>query len=255
MQELTDKELLRYDRQITLHGFDVEKQQILKSSSVLIIGLGGLGCAASLYLAASGVGKLTLLDFDIVSKSNLNRQVLYTEKSINHYKVDEAKLALCKINNDIVIESINQQLDDSDLISLIKQHNIVIDCTDNLITREQINRCCFQSKTPLVSGSAIRMEGLLTVFTYQQDEPCYYCLSRLFGNDQLTCIEAGVLAPLVGMFGSMQALEAIKVLTHYGVPLVGRLLIVDVMTMQFNQVTFPKQPNCYVCASNINQIK
>lgn len=250
MLTLTDQELFRYDRQITLQGFDIEKQQILKNSAVLIIGLGGLGCSVSLYLAASGIGKLTLNDFDTISASNLNRQILYTHKSINQNKVDVAKHALTNINPNIVIETVNQQLKDSDLISLIKQHNIVIDCTDNLVTREQINRCCFQEKKPLVSGAAIRMEGLLSVFTYQPNEPCYHCLSRLFGNDQLTCVETGVMAPLVGMFGSMQAIEAIKILTHYGRPLSGRLLMVDTMSMQFKQFTISKQANCPVCGNH-----
>ena len=250
MLTLTDQELFRYDRQITLQGFDIEKQQILKNSAVLIIGLGGLGCSVSLYLAASGIGKLTLNDFDTISASNLNRQILYTHKSINQNKVDVAKHALTNINPNIVIETVNQQLKDSDLISLIKQHDIVIDCTDNLVTREQINRCCFQEKKPLVSGAAIRMEGLLSVFTYQSNEPCYHCLSRLFGNDQLTCVETGVMAPLVGMFGSMQAIEAIKILTHYGRPLSGRLLMVDTMSMQFKQFTISKQANCPVCGNH-----
>lgn len=250
MLELTAQELFRYDRQITLRGFDIDKQQLLKNSSALIIGLGGLGCAASLYLATSGVGKLTLVDFDTISKSNLNRQILYTENSINQYKVDAAKQTLTNINTNIVIDTVNRQLNDTHLISLIRQHNIVIDCTDNLITREQINRCCFQEKKPLVSGAAIRMEGLLSVFTYQPNEPCYHCLSRRFGDDQLTCAETGVMAPLVGMFGAMQALEAIKILTHYGCPLSSRLLMVDTMNMQFNQITLSKQTNCCVCGNH-----
>lgn len=255
MLELTDQELFRYDRQITLRNFDIDKQQILKNSSALIIGLGGLGCAASLYLAASGLGKLTLVDFDTISKSNLNRQILYTESFINQYKVEVAKEALTNINANTLIETVNQRLDDNKLISLIKQHDIVIDCTDNLVTREQINRCCFQVKKTLVSGAVIRMEGLLSVFTYQPNEPCYHCLSRLFGKDQLTCVETGVMAPLVGMFGSMQALEAIKVLTQYGKPLIGRVLMIDTMTMEFSQVKFTKQPNCPVCGNgNTNQV-
>lgn len=249
MLTLTDQELFRYDRQIALHGFDIDKQQILKNSSVLIIGLGGLGCAASLYLAASGIGKVTLIDFDTISESNLNRQILYTPKSINQYKVDIAKQKLSQINPNMIIDTINQKLVDSELITVIKQHDIVIDCTDNLTSREQINRCCFQEKKPLVSGAAIRMEGLLTVFNYEDDQPCYHCLSQLFGQNQLTCIEAGIMAPLVGMFGSIQALESIKVLTKYGKPLVGRVLMVDGMTMEFNQVTFAKQSNCIICGN------
>lgn len=249
MLTLSDQELFRYDRQITLQGFDIDKQQVLKNSTALIIGLGGLGCAAAAYLAASGIGKLTLNDFDTISESNLNRQILYTQQSIKQYKVEVAKQALGNINANMIIEAINQKLSDNELISLIKQHDIVIDCTDNLTSREQINRCCFIEKKPLVSGAAIRMEGLLSVFNYQDNQPCYQCLSQLFGKNQLTCIEAGVMAPLVGMFGSMQALEAIKVLTHYGKPLIGRVLMVDSMTMEFNQFTFAKQANCIVCGN------
>lgn len=250
MQALTDQELYRYDRQITLRGFDIDKQQILKNSAVLIIGLGGLGCAASLYLVSAGIGKLTLVDFDTVSASNLNRQVLYTAQSINKFKVDEAKQALLNINADIEITAINDKIEDEKLMALIQQHDIVIDCTDNLSTREQINGNCYQLKKPLVSAAAIRMEGLLTTFTYQANTPCYHCLSRLFGQDQLSCVEAGVMAPLVGMFGSMQALEAIKVLTDYGKPLVGRVLMIDTMSMQFNQVGLSKQPDCPICGES-----
>lgn len=250
MLALTDQELLRYDRQISLLGFDIDKQQMLKNSAVLIIGLGGLGCAASLYLSRAGIGKLTLVDFDSVSESNLNRQILYTNQAINQLKVDVAKQTLIKMNSDIKIDTINQKLDDVSLTSLIKQHSLVIDCTDNLSSREQINRCCFQVKKPLVSGAAIRMEGILTTFTYQANEPCYHCLSRLFGQDQLTCVEAGVMAPLVGMFGSMQALEAIKVLTDYGQPLVGRVLMIDAKSMHFNHVSLSKQPDCQVCGNS-----
>lgn len=248
-QPLTDEELLRYDRQITLRGFDIDKQEQLKNSSALIIGLGGLGCSASLYLASTGIGKLTLVDFDTVSKSNLNRQILYTMESINQPKVLEAKQALLRINHSLPIITHNKQLEDDELVALIKNHDVVLDCTDNLNTREQINRCCFMVKKPLISGSAIRMEALLTVFTYQKDEPCYHCLSKLFGQDQLTCVEAGVMAPLVGIIGSMQALEAIKVITHYGQPLTNRLLMVDVMSMQFNEVMIPKFPHCPVCGA------
>lgn len=247
MQRLTDKELLRYDRQITLKGFDIDKQEKLKNSSVLIIGLGGLGCSVSLYLSRAGIGQLTLIDFDTVSESNLNRQILYTEQSIKKSKVEQAKLTLLEHCPYLTINTIHSALDDANLIEQIKSHDVVLDCTDNITSREQINRCGYYSSTPLVSGAAIRMEGLLSVFTYQDNEPCYHCLSQLFGSDQLTCVESGVMAPLVGIIGSMQALEAIKILTHYGTPLTSRLLIIDAMTMQFNELNFSKSPNCPVC--------
>ncbi|WP_392559985.1 molybdopterin-synthase adenylyltransferase MoeB [Orbus mooreae] len=247
MQQLSDKELLRYDRQITLKGFDIDKQEQLKNSSALIIGLGGLGCSASLYLTASGIGKLTLVDFDMVSESNLSRQILYTDNNLNQNKVSAAKYALLSHNPNMIIHTVEQQLDDEQLTELIKQHDIVLDCTDNIQTRQQVNRCCYNVKKPLISGAAIRMEGLLSVFTYQDNAPCYQCLSQLFGQDSLTCVEAGVMSPLVGMVGSMQAMEAIKVLTHYGTPLISRLLMLDTMTMQFNEIMFNKQLHCSVC--------
>ncbi len=247
MQALTDDELLRYDRQITLKGFDIDKQEQLKNASALIIGVGGLGCAASLYLASAGIGKLTLIDFDIVSKTNLHRQILYTKQSLEKNKVDQAKQALQQINPDIEITALNKKLDNDSLISMIEKQDIILDCTDNLLTRQQINACCYRVKKPLISGAAIRMEGLLTVFTYQDDTPCYHCLSHLFGQDNLTCVEAGVMAPLVGIIGSMQALEAIKIVTNYGRPLTHRLLMIDAITMQFTELTIPKWANCPVC--------
>lgn len=247
MQQLTDKQLLRYDRQITLKGFDIDKQERLYNQSALIIGVGGLGCSAALYLASSGIGRLTLVDFDTVSASNLSRQILYTEQSLNQKKAIVAQQVLQQHNPDMIVATIDQQLDDESLRQQISQHDIVLDCSDNIATREQINRCCYQLKKPLISGAAIRMEGLLSVFTYQPDAPCYHCLSMLFGQDELTCVEAGVMAPLVGMMGSLQAIEAIKILTDYGQSLIQRLLMVDVMTMQFNELTLMKQANCPIC--------
>lgn len=247
MQLLSDKELLRYDRQITLKGFDIDKQEQLKNSSALVIGLGGLGCSTSLYLASAGIGKLTLVDFDVVSESNLSRQILYTNRDLGQAKVNAAKDALLPHNPHLAIDTVTEVLNDDELIALIKQHDIVLDCTDNIQTRQQINRCCYNIKKPLISGAAIRMEGLLSVFTYQDNEPCYQCLSQLFGQDTLTCVEAGVMSPLVGMVGSMQAVEAIKIVTHYGKPLISRLLMIDIMTMQFNELRFAKQAHCSVC--------
>lgn len=247
MQPLNDAELHRYDRQITLKGFDIDKQEQLKNSSALIIGLGGLGCSAALYLTSAGIGKLTLNDFDSVSLSNLHRQILYTEQSLNQRKVTAAKQVLMQHNPTIEIETITSPLEPQALSALITQHDIVLDCTDNKETRLLLNQCCFTSKTPLISGAAIRMEALISVFTYQPNQPCYHCLSQLFGQDQLTCVEAGVMAPLVGVVGSLQALEAIKVLTNYGTPLSGRLLMIDTMTMQFNDIQLPQLPHCPVC--------
>ncbi len=247
--ELTDKETLRYNRQIVLRGFDFDGQEKLKSSNVLIVGLGGLGCAASQYLAAAGVGTITLLDFDTVSLSNLQRQILHRDERIGMAKVHSAELTLLEINPHLTVRPIDGLLDDPALSQLIIQHDVVLDCTDNVAIREQLNRLCYQHKTALVSGAAIRMEGQLSVFTYHEEEPCYRCLSRLFGENSLTCVEAGVMAPLVGTVGSLQAMETIKLLTQYGEVIRGKILLFDAMTMQFREIKLPKDAQCEVCSS------
>lgn len=249
MQELTDEEMLRYNRQIILRGFDFDGQEKLKASKVLVIGLGGLGCAATPYLAAAGVGLLTLVDFDTVSLSNLQRQTLHRDATIGKPKVDSAKTQLSAINPHIRIDTIDAQLDDSQLNNLIVQHHVVLDCTDNVAIREQLNRLCFQHKKPLVSGAAIRMEGQVCVFTYQDETPCYRCLSRLFGENNLTCVEAGVMAPLVGTIGTLEAMETIKLLTNYGTVHAGKVLFFDAMSMEFRQFKLTKDAHCEVCSS------
>lgn len=247
LPELNDAETLRYNRQIVLRGFDFDGQEKLKASHALVVGLGGLGCAAAQYLAAAGVGTLTLLDFDTVSLSNLQRQTLHTDSRIGMKKVASAAAALAAINPHVGLRTIDHQLDAEPLAKLIAACDIVLDCTDNVETRNQLNQACFSLKKPLVSGAAIRMEGQISVFTYQKDEPCYRCLSRLFGEQALSCVEAGVMAPLVGTIGSMQALEVIKLLTHFGAVKTGRLLMFDAMTLQFREMKLPKNPRCEVC--------
>jgi len=249
LPELTDAETLRYNRQIVLKGFDFDGQEKLKASHVLVVGLGGLGCAAAQYLAAAGVGSMTLLDFDTVSLSNLQRQILHSDARIGMPKVASAALALAEINPHVALTQIDHQLNDEELQQVIAQCDLVLDCTDNVAIRDQLNRTCFQLKTPLVSGAAIRMEGQLSVFTYQPDEPCYRCLSRLFGENTLTCVEAGVMSPLVGTIGSLQAMEAIKLLTDFGQTLRSRLLMFDAMTMQFREMKLTKHPGCEVCGN------
>ncbi|AUH00320.1 molybdopterin-synthase adenylyltransferase MoeB [Pectobacteriaceae bacterium CE70] len=249
LPELTDAETLRYNRQIVLRGFDFDAQEKLKASRVLIVGLGGLGCSAAQYLASAGVGHLTLLDFDTVSLSNLQRQILHRDERIGMPKVESARIALMDINPHLTVDAVNDNLDDEPLQALAGRHDVVLDCTDNVSIRDRLNRIGFLLKKPLVSGAAIRMEGQVSVFTYQPDEPCYHCLSRLFGEQALTCVEAGVMAPLVGTIGSLQAMETIKLLTHYGQVLSGRLLIFDAMTLQFREMKLPKNPDCDVCHS------
>lgn len=248
MQELSDPEMLRYNRQIILRGFDFDGQEKLKAGKVLVIGLGGLGCAATQYLAAAGVGHLTLVDFDTVSLSNLQRQILHRDVTIGTPKVDSAKAQLAAINPYIQIDTVNAQLDDAQLDELIMHHDVILDCTDNVAIREQLNRLCLPRKKPLVSGAAIRMEGQLSVFTYEENTPCYHCLSRLFGENNLTCVEAGVMSPLVGTIGTLEAMETIKLLANYGKVNSGKVLLFDAMTMDFRQFKLSKDPYCEVCA-------
>ncbi|ELN2739441.1 molybdopterin-synthase adenylyltransferase MoeB [Pluralibacter gergoviae] len=245
--ELTDAEMMRYNRQIVLRGFDFDGQEALKAASVLVVGLGGLGCAAAQYLAAAGVGRMTLLDFDTVSLSNLQRQTLHSDATIGQPKVDSARAALARINPHVDLTAINALLDDAALEQQIAAHDLVLDCTDNVQIRNQLNAGCFAHKVPLVSGAAIRMEGQVSVFTYGEGEPCYRCLSRLFGENALTCVEAGVMAPLVGVIGSLQAMEAIKLLAGYGTPAAGKIVMYDAMTCQFREMTLMRFAGCEVC--------
>ncbi|OCQ51857.1 Molybdopterin-synthase adenylyltransferase [Photorhabdus australis subsp. thailandensis] len=246
--ELTDEETLRYNRQIVLRGFDFDGQEKLKSSKILIVGAGGLGCAASQYLTAAGVGTITLLDFDTVSLSNLQRQILHRDERIGMAKVQSAQITLQAINPHVTIKTVNALLEDHALAELIGKNDVVLDCSDNVAIREQLNRLCLVKKIPLISGAAIRMEGQLTTFTYQPDSPCYHCLSRLFGENNLTCVETGVMAPLVGTIGTLQAMETIKLLTGYGKIGSGKVLLFDAMTMQFRDIKLLKDPNCEVCS-------
>ncbi len=244
---LTDAEMLRYSRQISIKAMDIEGQEKLKQAKVLMIGAGGLGCAAGQYLTVAGVGKLTLVDFDTVELSNLQRQVLHQDSNIGQPKVGSAKESLSALNPHVQIETINGVLDDPELDQRVAEHHLVLDCTDNVAVREQLNRSCFRHKVPLVSAAAIRMEGVISVFGYQQQMPCYHCFSSLFGEQQLSCVESGILAPVVGMMGCLQAVEAIKVISGIGEPLYGRLLMVDAMTMEFREMKLPQIPNCPVC--------
>jgi adenylyltransferase/sulfurtransferase len=244
---LSDSEMLRYSRQISIKGMDIEGQEQLKLAKVLMIGAGGLGCTAAQYLTVAGIGQLTLVDFDTVELSNLQRQVLHLERNVGQPKVVSAQEKLIELNPHVAIRTINQVLDDTEIDALVAEHTIVLDCTDNVAVREQLNKACFHHQIPLVSAAAIRMEGMVTVFNYQRDMPCYHCFSSLFGEQQLSCVESGILAPVVGLMGCLQATEAIKVIAGLGKPLYGRLLMVDAMTMEFREMKLPKQLHCPVC--------
>jgi molybdopterin synthase sulfurylase moeB len=239
MTELTQAEELRYNRQIVLKAIDFDGQEKLKGSKMLIVGLGGLGCAASQYLTVAGVGHLTLLDFDIVSLSNLQRQVLHDDSRLDMPKVESAKLSLLRLNPHIQIDTLNGLLGEEKLTEVISHFDVVLDCTDNVETRNQLDIACRKNKVPLVSGAAIRMEGQVSVFTYEAETPTYQTLSRLFGENALSCMEAGVLAPIVGIVGSIQALEAIKVRLRIGTNLCGRLLMIDGLNMTIREIKLP----------------
>ena len=239
MTELTQAEELRYNRQIVLKAIDFDGQEKLKDSKMLIVGLGGLGCSASQYLAVAGVGHLTLLDFDTVSLSNLQRQVLHDDSRLDMLKVESAKLSLQRLNPHIQINTLNGLLGEEKLTEVISHFDVVLDCTDNVETRNQLDIACRKNKVPLVSGAAIRMEGQVSVFTYEAETPTYQTLSRLFGENALSCMEAGVLAPIVGIVGTIQALEAIKVRLKIGTNLCGRLLMIDGLNMTIREIKLP----------------
>ncbi|TNF32817.1 MAG: molybdopterin-synthase adenylyltransferase MoeB [Gammaproteobacteria bacterium] len=246
---MNDDQLLRYSRQILLPQFGVEGQQKLLDSHVLIIGLGGLGSPVAMYLAAAGVGRLTLVDHDRVDLSNLQRQILHRTNNIHQAKVDSAKQNLLQLNPEIDIRCIDHKLDEAALHTLTREVDVVVDATDNFPTRFAINRACVQQHKPLVSGAAIRMEGQVTVFDMRAaNSPCYRCLYDEVGSVEETCSENGVLAPMVGIIGSIQALEVMKLLTGMGDSLTGKLLICDALYQEWRSMKLRKDPHCPVCS-------
>ncbi|TLP70734.1 molybdopterin-synthase adenylyltransferase MoeB [Pseudomonas nitroreducens] len=247
---LTDNELLRYSRQILLPQIDVDGQLRLKDSRVLIVGLGGLGAPVALYLAAAGVGELHLADFDTVDLTNLQRQIIHGTDSVGVGKVDSAIARLTALNPDVKLVAHRQALDADSLDAAVAGVDLVLDCCDNFGTREAVNAACVAAKKPLVSGAAIRLEGQLSVFDPRREEsPCYHCLYGHGSEAELTCSEAGVVGPLVGLVGSLQALEALKLLASFGEPLVGRLLLIDALGTRFRELRVKRDPQCAVCGA------
>ena len=247
---MNDDQLLRYSRQILLPQIDYEGQQRLLDSHALIIGLGGLGSPASLYLAAAGVGQLTLVDFDTVDLSNLQRQIVHRTSDIGRPKIESARDNLAALNPDIRIDALPGPLDDDALREAVRAADVVLDCTDNFTTRHAINRACVAEKKPLVSAAAIRLEGQLSVFDTRKDEsPCYHCLYREDGDELETCTRNGILAPVVGSLGTLQALETIKVLLGIGEPLVGRLMVFDALSFDIRTMKLRRDPSCKVCGT------
>ncbi len=247
---LNDEELLRYSRQILLAQVDIDGQLRLKGSRVLIVGLGGLGSPVALYLAAAGVGELHLADFDTVDLTNLQRQVMHDTAAVGLRKVDSAMARLQAINPQVALVAHRQALDEDSLAQAVGAVDLVLDCCDNFATREAVNAACVAAGKPLVSGAAIRLEGQLSVFDPRNPlSPCYHCLYGHGSEAELTCSEAGVLGPLVGLVGSLQALEALKLLAGFGEPLVGRLLLVDALGTRFRELRVKRDPACSVCGA------
>jgi molybdopterin-synthase adenylyltransferase len=245
---MDDDQLLRYSRQILLPQVGIEGQQRLRDSRVLIIGMGGLGSPAAMYLAASGVGHLVIVDYDRVELSNLQRQIAHNTPNIGLLKVESAHRTLQALNPEVRITAFDTRLDADALAEQVALADAVVDATDNFATRFALNRVCVAEKTPLISGAAIRMEGQVAVFRPDQpDSPCYRCLYKDMDELGETCSQTGVLAPVVGIIGSIQATETIKVLLDMGETLTGRLLLLDAYTMEWRSLRLRKDPDCPVC--------
>lgn len=248
---MNDQQLLRYSRQIMLPDVDIEGQETLLAARVLIIGLGGLGSPVAMYLAAAGVGHLVLADFDSVDLSNLQRQIAHTTDRIGQAKVESAAETLRALNPEVQITCITQALGVETLAMQIVNVDVVVDCCDNFITRFAVNAACVVAKIPLVSGAAIRLEGQVAVFDNRDPTcPCYRCLYDADSEENTTCAANGVLSPLVGVIGSMQALETIKLILGFGKTLAGKLLMFDARYSQWRELRLPKDKNCPVCNPN-----
>lgn len=250
---MDDAQLMRYARHILLDELGIEGQQKLLSARVLVVGAGGLGSPAAMYLAAAGAGHIVLADDDVVDIGNLQRQIMHQTAGLDRPKALSGRDTLLAINPEITIQPLVQRLDDEALSRIIATVDVVLDCCDNFLTRHAVNRACVQHRKPLVSGAAIRFSGQVSVFDLRDAaNPCYHCLfPEADDAEELRCATTGVLGPLVGIIGSMQAAEAIKVITGMGEPLVGRLQSLDVLTMNWHQIRYRKDPGCEVCGQPV----
>jgi adenylyltransferase/sulfurtransferase len=245
---LNDDELLRYSRHILLNEIGVEGQQRLREADVLVIGAGGLGSPAAFYLASAGVGALTLVDGDRVDLTNLQRQILHTTDRIGMPKSESGRIALAAINPDVRISTVDRRVDAGALDELVARASLVLDCSDNFETRHAVNRACVKRVRPLVSGAAVRFDGQIAAFDVrQEDSPCYACLFPPGAGEDELCSVMGVFAPVTGIIGTVQAAEALKLAAGVGQSLVGRLLMLDALTMQWHSVRVPRDPDCPVC--------
>jgi molybdopterin/thiamine biosynthesis adenylyltransferase len=247
---MNDNQLLRYSRQIMLPQSDIAGQIKLLAAKVLIVGAGGLGSPASMYLAAGGVGQITLYDNDEVDLSNLQRQIAHHTDDVGTDKVISTQNTLKQLNPDVNVIAVKQRLEGDRLDEEVKNADVVLDCSDNFATRFAINKACVTFKKSLVSGAAIRFEGQVSVFIPSEDEsPCYNCLYKHEGEDLQNCATNGVIAPITGIVGSIQALEAMKIIINIGETLTGRLLLIDGLTMAIRTMRFKKNPGCPTCGN------
>ncbi|MEZ5663997.1 MAG: HesA/MoeB/ThiF family protein [Burkholderiaceae bacterium] len=246
---MNDAQLLRYSRHILLNELGVEGQEQLLASHALVVGAGGLGSPVALYLGSAGVGRLTIVDHDVVDETNLQRQIAHNLARVGMPKAESARQAIGAINPDVEVRTVTERADASLLDRLVAEADVVLDCTDNFATRHAINRACVQHLKPLVSGAAIRMDGQLSVFDPRlPGNPCYACVfPENSGVEETRCATMGVFAPLVGIVGTMQAAEALKLLTGMGSRLTGRLMMIDGRDMAFNEIALPQSPDCPVC--------
>lgn len=246
---MNDAQLLRYSRHILLPQIDVAGQERLLAARVLIVGAGGLGSPAALYLASAGVGTLVLADGDTVDATNLQRQLLHRESSLGEAKVESGRLRLHEINPECRVIPLDERLDEQRLLAEAALADVVLDCTDNFATRHAINRACVARRKPLVSGAAIRFDGQIAVFDARQPQaPCYHCLfPEAQDVEEVRCAVMGVFAPLTGIIGSMQAAEALKLIVGCGTSLAGRLLLLDGLAMEWRSIAVPRDPQCGVC--------
>ncbi|MEO6824643.1 MAG: HesA/MoeB/ThiF family protein [Nitrosospira sp.] len=246
---MNDNQLLRYSRHILLPQIGIEGQETLLRSHVLIIGAGGLGSPVAMYLAASGIGKLTICDNDNVDLTNLQRQIAHGTEAIGTSKTHSAKKTLARINPDVAVVALNERMDESRLQDLVRDADVIVDASDNFATRHAVNRVCAAHKKPLVSGAVVRLDGQVTVFDLRRSSSaCYYCLfPATGGRDDMRCAVMGVFAPLVGIIGCVQAAETLKILLDIGETLNGRFLILDASSMEWRSVKLNKDPACTVC--------
>jgi len=248
---MNDHQLLRYSRHILLPEIGIEGQQRLLDAHALLIGAGGLGSPAAMYLAAAGIGTLTLCDGDSVDLTNLQRQIVHCEAAVGEKKVDSARATLLGLNPAIRINAVAERVSGDRLQKLVDAADVVLDGCDNFETRHAVNRACVRAGKPLISGAGIRFDGQLAVFDLRRaDSPCYACLFPEDGEmDEMRCAVMGVFAPLVGIIGAMQAAEALKLVIGAGETLTGRLLLVDALTMNLRAVSLKRDPACPVCGS------